>query len=236
MTDVPDLSAALSRAQRKLEVASARIAQLEVDREAWRQRHQATVADRDRQRSVVDAIIRSRSYRLARAVALLRNDPTAAVSKVVRRASARFARTKGAGGAVASPAAIERTTQPRTTGGPVLSDSLAIHAYVAMGFSLETLRDLARVVEQCATATGTHVPLIITDVPWFSLLRDTGLAIEYVPSRSSWEAHRSEPGWEVFRDDRLSHLLRLHQPTKVFFLSDMRPPTLSELIAVSARP
>jgi len=115
--------------------------------------------------------------------------------------------------------------------GPVLSETLPVCAYVAFGLSSDKLRVLGRVVAQAALVSGDHVPLIVTDCATFSMLRDTGLAIEYVPDQSVWQSHRRDVAWTTFRSDRLRQLVKIHQPARVVYVWGDRIPELADLLA-----
>jgi hypothetical protein len=64
------------------------------------------------------------------------------------------------------------------------------------------------------------------------MLRDTGLAIEYVPEQSVWQSHRTHVDWPTFRAERLRHLIKLHQPARVVFVCVDRIPQLTDLLAL----
>ena len=114
---------------------------------------------------------------------------------------------------------------------PGAVQTLPVCAYVAFGLRSDKLRALGRVVAQAALVSGDHVPLIVTDCATFSMLRDTGLAIEYVPDQSVWQSHRRDIAWTTFRSDRLRQLVKIHQPARVVYVCGDRIPELADLLA-----
>jgi hypothetical protein len=232
--------------QEKLIAATGRLQGLEADRDAWRRKYRNAVRERDRERSALAAVLQSRSYRLGRALAMLVRHPIRSAPKLAR-AVARLAlqhlrptvpRSASVGQNVQpepSPVAVvvpERLPSAEKKPRSVLSEVLPVYAYVARGFDLDSLRSLARAIGQSALIKGDHVPLIVTDQVQFALLRDTGLAIEYIPDREAWERHRRDLDWDDFYADRLGHLLRIHQPTRTFFLDQATALPLSFLLAL----
>jgi hypothetical protein len=231
--------------QQKLTALAGRLRTAEAERDTWRRKYNSAVRERERERSRADAMAHSRSYLLGRAIVLLVRNPIKNTPKVVRAALRRLVHRRRlvASAAqqvprqpVAPVAAAKRVKPPAARGAipPVLSETLPVHAYVAFGLDLDGLRSLARAVGQCALATGGHVPLVITDMPSFSLLRETGVAIEYVPSRHSWNVHRPDVGWEAFQAERLGRLLKVHQVTRTFFVNRTEPLNIAQLLAINS--
>lgn len=232
----------------QLTAALVRVRELERDREVLRRRYSAAIRERDHHRAAADTLARSRSYRLGRTLVLLVKNPIKTSRRIlralVRRLKGRLAagvtgsarsvsdNVRSGPAAAAEPAIKISSTGAAETRKPVLSDKLPVYAYIALGFDLDSLRSLARTVAQCALVTANHVPLIVTDVSAFFLLRDTGLAIEYVPGSEALWRHRDDFRSSAFLSDRLAELFRVHLPSRTFFVSREYPLELPQLLGL----
>lgn len=237
---------ALRQAHQKLEATAMRLRAVEADRDSWRGKYRAAIRERDRDRARLDILLNSESYRLGLTIVMLVKSPIKTVLRLIRAivrliatcwtfVTRRPSPTTVAPPASAAPPppqqpAAKANAKPQR---PVLSDRMPVYAYVACGLDLDGLRSLARVVGQVALASGNHVPLIVTDQPDFSLLRDTGLAIEYVPDRQTWQRHRPELDWDQFYADRLGQLMRVHHPTRIYFVETTNVLTRQRLLALN---
>jgi hypothetical protein len=218
----------------KVALLSARIAELEKERDSWRRKARLAARERDQAKSALDTLRRSKSYRVVRAIAMLVKDPIRITPRLIRSLF-RVAIGRRPGFFPAPKATQAPALDATDEATPVLTDTLTVSAYIAFGLDMEALRALARLASQCAVVCGNHVPLIVTDLPSFSLLRDTGLAIEYVPNREIWELNRTDVDWDRFRSDRLGHLFRMHRPSRAFFL-EASVPSLDWLVALHLDP
>lgn len=235
----------LRRVREKLETTAQRLRAVEAERDSWRRKYRAAVRQHERDKKTLEILLHSKSYRLGRTIVLMVKSPLRTSWRLIRalfrlvvpRRPAPAAGTTGAGTAGAGTAGApakrgKREADPR----PVLSDRLPVYAYVAWDMDLDDLRSLARAAGQAAAASGNHVALIVTDVPQFSMLRDTGLAIEYIPDHDTWTSHRPDIDWDEFRGERLGQLLRVHRPARTLFVDRADVLTVPRLLALHAEP
>lgn len=252
-----ELRRSLEQTRKELTTASERSRALLADRD----KYQRAIRERDAERSRANALANSTSYRFGHGVVMLVKHPIRTPLRVAKRVWRRL-RSQGGqsthptaaasgitgGGVTSGPAKPSRAgagvpgsappagsrTPPPHTPKPLLSDRHPIHAYVALGFGEDQLRKLARAVRQSAMVSGGHVPLIVTDSPSFSLIRDTGVAVEYIPDREMWETHSDKVGgWDEFRSSRITHLLSIHQPTRTIVLNAADAVELRQMLDLS---
>lgn len=240
-----DVAEALRRAKVKLAEVATRMQNIEAERDNWRKKYRSAVRSRDHHQSVAEAMARSGSYRLGRAIVSMVRNPVQTTPQLMRAASRRLRAPRVA--AVSASPIVQETkpvakavtpaaakARPADGPRPVLSETLDVYAYVALGMDFQDLRAMVRAIGQCAMVVGNHVPLVITDVTEFSMLRDTGMAIEYVPNRVVWERHRDDLDWNSFQSERIGRLIRVHRPARTIFLNPADPLDLPRLLALNA--
>lgn len=204
--------------------------------QADRDRYQRAIRERNAERDRANALANSTSYRFGHAAVMLVKHPIRTPLQTAKRL---WRRLRAPGSQDAPPhtatgrvRAMPSGSQPAALPSPqpLLSDRYPVHAYVALGFGREQLRTLARAVRQRAMVSGRHVPLIVTDSPSFPIIRDTGVAVEYVPDREMWENHENGVTWAELRSSRITHLLSTHQPTRTIVMHAATPIELPQLL------
>ncbi|GIF36232.1 hypothetical protein [Actinoplanes xinjiangensis] len=181
-----------------------RLRTIEQERDAWRSRCAGLAGERDEEREAARRLRGSGSYRLGRGLVTLARDPLRLVGRIRR-----------------VPPGPRRKTVKRP---------LQARLYVAIGLDLDRLREFAQTVRRRVLVDPDHRAVILTDNPEFSLLRRSGLILEYLPDRSTWERHRPDHPWDVVLSERLSRLFAEHDATDVVFVDPERPPTLPEML------
>jgi hypothetical protein len=73
--------------------------------------------------------------------------------------------------------------------------------------------------------------VVVTDSPAFSLLRNLGVLLEYVPDRLTWQQHRADLDWDDLLSTRLARLLGDHAVARTIVVDRREPPTLAQLLA-----
>lgn len=228
LPDETDLGPLLDDARREIETLTRRLHSVGVSRDVWRGRYEASARERDRDRARLAEVERSEPYRLARAVVwfterVARRSPRrmrAATERAVKRclsfAERRWSRRGHSGAAPSGPASVPG------------------QLYVALGFDLDGLRGLLRVIQQYLLIRPEQVPVVVTDCPQFSLLRHFGIVLEYVPDRQSFERHGVEVDWHPMLGERLALIRRDHRCTRTVVVEPGEVPTLSQLIRLDA--
>jgi hypothetical protein len=181
-----------------------RLRTIEQERDAWRSRCAGLAGERDEEREAARRLRGSGSYRLGRGLVTLARDPLRLMRRMRR-----------------VPATVRRKTVKRP---------LQARLYVAIGLDLDRLREFAQTVRRRVLVEPDHRAVILTDNPEFSLLRRSGLILEYLPDRLTWERHRPGQPWDVVLSERLSRLFAEHDATEVVFVDPERPPTLPEML------
>jgi hypothetical protein len=89
-------------------------------------------------------------------------------------------------------------------------------------------------VSRRVQVNGDHLPVVVTDSPTFSLLRNLGVVLEYVPDRVTWERHRPDRSWHDVLSERLSRLFRDHESVRTLVVDRRNLPDLAQLLALDA--
>jgi len=225
---------------RKLAAASAHIRALEAERDRWRERYERARDERNEAFGMLGAlsIVLRLGLVLARAItnprvgiphlarAVWRRIPAPArrpASRIVGGLRRRLARP----GPVPQPSPDSRAEVQRLAAAPVPPfRRRSTSTYLAFGYDIDQLRRLSRLAAQAASVTGDPSVLIITDCVDFSMLRDTGLLLEYVPDRATWAKHRGDADWESFRSQRVSQVTVAHHSVRTIVAP---PGTISDL-------
>jgi hypothetical protein len=105
-----------------------------------------------------------------------------------------------------------------------------VHLYVVIGLDFPAVRDFVLTLRQRLLVSPDHRPIVLTDSPSFSLLRDLGVLLEYLPDRATWEEHRPDRSWEDVLSERLSRLNRDHDAVRTIIVDRANPPTLADLL------
>ena len=105
-----------------------------------------------------------------------------------------------------------------------------VHLYVVIGLDAAAVRDFVLTLRQRLLVNPDHRPVVMTDSPSFSLLRDQGVLLEYLPDRATWEQHRPDRSWEDVLSERLSRLYRDHDTVRTVIVDRAQPPTLADLL------
>lgn len=181
-----------------------RLRTIEQERDAWRSRCAGLTSERDEERETARRLRGSGSYRLGRGLVTLARNPLRLVRRLRR-----------------VPVTARRKTVKRP---------LPARLYVAIGLDLDRLREFTWTVRRRVLVEPDHRAVILTDNPEFSLLRRSGLILEYLPDRATWERHRPDRPWDVVLSERLSRLFGEHHAVGVEFVDPHRPPTLPEML------
>ncbi|WP_238487114.1 hypothetical protein [Actinoplanes flavus] len=191
-----------------------RLRTVEQERDAWRTRCAGLAGERDRERDRALRLRGSGSYRLGRTLVSFARDPLQGPPRLIRRLVGRMRGRPG------KPARRTRTgKRPQSA-----------RLYVAMGLELPALREFTQTLLRRLTVQPDHRAVVLTDNPEFSLLRNSGLILEYLPDRWTWERHRPDRAWDEVLAGRLSRLYAEHTATHVVFVDPERPPALTELL------
>ncbi|GIE27333.1 hypothetical protein Ait01nite_003780 [Actinoplanes italicus] len=181
-----------------------RLRTVEQERDAWRSRCAGLAGERDSERETAQRLRGSGSYRLGRGLVTLARDPLRLVRRIRR----------------------DQVVPRRRT----VKRPLPARLYVAIGLDLDRLRDFVQTVRRRVLVEPDHRAVVLTDNAGFSLLRGSGLILEYLADRETWERHRPDQPWDVVLSERLSRLYAEHDATHVSFVDPERPPTLPELL------
>ncbi|WP_250027290.1 hypothetical protein [Paractinoplanes maris] len=209
MSDEPD-AADLALARRQVATLTGRLRCVEDERDA-------ALRDRDRNRELVLALRRSRSYRLGRALVDLARDPVRQGPAIAGRAARRWREPADAPARPGPPAAVPA------------------HVYVAIGLSRAGSRALIRALRQRVLVDADHLPVVVTDQQSLRSLRVPGVVLEYLPGPATWSRH--EPGWdwETLLAGRVAQLCRDHRVTRAVVIDPRDPPTLARLLVTDRR-
>ena len=223
-TATPD--EALERVRWELATMAGRLRAAEAERDVWQRRYDGMQRERDLERKAVRKLQSSESYRLGRAVVSFVKNPVKASPWLVRGAVRRL-RPAGPRRGIEGTAAATAARRPAAPPAPV-------HLYVAIGLEPEALRALVRTVRQHALVNAHPRPVVVTDSPTFSLLRNLGVILEYIPDRVTWERHRDDVRWDDLLSGRLARLFRDHSSVRTVVVDRRDPPGLAQLIALDA--
>jgi hypothetical protein len=174
------------------------------------------VRDRDRQRELVLALRRSRSYRLGRTLVDLARDPVRNGPVIAGRAARRLRR---------GPVVAARRT-------PVPA-AVPARVYVAVGLSGPASYALVRALRQRILVDADHLPVLVTDQPSLRGLQVPGVVLEYLPDAATWARHDPGAGWEALLTGRIAQLCRDHRAARAVVVDPRDPPTLARLLDVT---
>jgi len=173
--------------------------------------------ERDRERRRIERLRHSESYRLGYGLVSLMKDPVHTVPRITRAVLRRMRRGRPAGRPEAARRAAVITRPPA-------------HLYVAIGLDLPALREFVLTLQQRLLVCPDHRPVVVTDCPSFSLLRDLGVLLEYLPDRTTWDRHRPDRTWDDVLSQRLTRLYRDHDTARTVIIDRFQPPTLADLL------
>jgi hypothetical protein len=173
----------------------------------------AAVRERDRNRQLVMAMRRSRSYRLGRALVDLARDPVRTGPVLAGRACRRLRR---------QPVTAGRRQPPA---GPVPA-----RVYVAVGLDRPASHALVRALRQRILVDADHLPVVVTDQPALRGMRVPGVVLEYLPDPATWSRHDPGAGWEALLAGRIAQLCRDHRAARTVMVDPRDPPTLARLL------
>lgn len=213
---------ALERARWELAAATGRVGVLEADRDRWQRRYEAMTRERDRERALITKMRGSESYRLGRAVVSFVKNPVRSSPRLVRGV---IRRLRG------GPSRQSAAQPPAGTGRGWPTQRQPVHLYVAIGLEPEALRVFVRTVCQRLLVEQDHTPVVVSDSPTFSLLRNFGVLFEYVPDRLTWQQHRDDLPWDEMLSQRLARVLADHSSVRTIIVDRRDPPGLAELLA-----
>jgi hypothetical protein len=208
---------ALDRARWELAAMAGRLRTLEGRLAEEQQNAEDARKERDRERRRADRLLGSESYRLGFSLVSLVKDPVHTVPRLARAVLRRL-RDRG-------PAATPVKTRP-----PVAAQRPPVHLYVLIGLDEEGLRDFVLTLRQRLLVNPDHRPVVVTDSPSFSLLRDLGILLEYLPDRATWDRHRPDEPWNEMLTRRLAQLYRDHDTARTIVVDRAQPPTLADLL------
>jgi hypothetical protein len=209
----------LERARWELAAMAGRLRTLEARLAEEQQNAEAMRKERDRERRRVEKLRGSESYRLGYGLVSLIKDPLHAVPRLSRALLRRLPGRRVPGGSPAGP--------PRAAAAP---QRPPVHLYVVIGLDAAAVRDFVLTLRQRLLVNPDHRPVVMTDSPSFSLLRDQGVLLEYLPDRATWEQHRPDRSWEDVLSERLSRLYRDHDTVRTVIVDRTQPPTLADLL------
>jgi len=209
----------LERARWELAAMAGRLRTLEARLAEEQQNTESMRKERDRERRRVEKLRGSESYKLGYGLVSLIKDPVHSVPRL-SRAVLRRVRSRSQAGA--KPVAVRRA--------PVAAQRPPVHLYVVIGLDTEAVRDFVLTLRQRLLVCPDHRPVVMTDSPSFSLLRDLGVLLEYLPDRATWERHRPDRPWEDVLAERVSRLYSDHDTVRTIVVDRSHPPTLAELL------
>jgi hypothetical protein len=179
----------------------------------------AAVQDRDRERELILALRRSRSYRLGRTLVELARDPVRNGPAIAGRAARRLSRRR-------PPATAVRRK-------PVVKANTPARVYVAVGLSTAAAYSLVRALRQRILVDADHLPVVVTDQPSLRGLQVPGVVLEYLPDPATWARHEPGAGWETLLAGRVAQLCRDHHAARAVVVDPRDPPTLARLLDVT---
>lgn len=209
MLDEPDASD-LALARWEVATLTGRLRCVEDERDA-------AVRERDRQRELVLALRRSRSYRLGRTLVDLARDPMREGPSIAGRAARRLRRR-----------AVIEAARPRPPATPV--PPVPGRVYVAIGLSRAGSHALIRALRQRVLVDADHLPVVVTDQPALRGLQVPGVVLEYLPDPATWSRHEPGSRWESLLAGRVAQLCRDHRATRATVIDPRDPPTLARLL------
>jgi hypothetical protein len=209
----------LERARWELAAMAGRLRTLEARLVEEQENTESMRKERDRERRRVDKLRGSESYKLGYGLVSLIKDPVHSVPRL-SRAVLRRVRSRSRAGA--TPVAVRRA--------PVAPQRPPVHLYLVIGLDTEAVRDFVLTLRQRLLVCPDHRPVVMTDSPSFSLLRDLGVLLEYLPDRATWERHRPDRPWEDVLSERVSRLYSDHDTVRTIVVDRACPPTLAELL------
>jgi hypothetical protein len=209
----------LERARWELAAMAGRLRTLEARLVEEQQNAEAMRKDRDRERRRAEKLRGSESYRLGYGLVSLVKDPLHTVPRLSRAVLRRMPGRRGPGDGKAGPRRA-----------PAAAQRPPVHLYVVIGLETAAVRDFVLTLRQRLLVNPDHRPVVMTDCPSFSLLRDQGVLMEYLPDRATWEQHRPDRSWEDVLSERLSRLYRDHDTVRTVIVDRTQPPTLADLL------
>lgn len=216
---VAQLSEALAdeRQARADERADAARARQFLERELAAAVRAAGIAERERQ-SLLELLIQQEERLLQRAAPAKPawRDRLRDAAATLRAWPTRFGRSQAA--SAADPAAV-----PRSRRGPALLACVIGLDQAALAVVLANLRAHA--------AEAEARPVILTDSLQFDLLRRSGIAFEYLPSRSDVAPALEGDGWRLYVARRLALLVEKWQAAAILAYGEGASRWLAELAA-----
>nr|WP_296068195.1 hypothetical protein [uncultured Actinoplanes sp.] len=209
----------LERARWELAAMAGRLRTLEARLAEEQQNTENMRKERDRERRRVDKLRGSESYKLGYGLVSLIKDPVHSVPRLSRAVLRRMRSRHHAG-----------TQQVAVRRAPVAAQRPPVYLYVVIGLDTEAVRDFVLTLRQRLLVCPDHRPVVMTDSPSFSLLRDLGVLLEYLPDRATWERHRPDRPWEDVLAERVSRLYSDHDTVRTIVVDRSHPPTLAELL------
>ena len=208
----------MERARWELAAMAGRLRSLEAKLVEEQQHAETMRKERDRERRRADRLRGSESYRLGYGLVSLIKDPVHSVPRLSRAVLRRLRRREPG----ARPAGPGRA--------PVAAQRPPVHLYVVIGLDTAGVRDFVLTLRQRLLVSPDHRPVVVTDSPQFSVLRDLGVLLEYLPDRATWEQHRPDRSWEDVLSERLSRLYRDHDTVRTIIVDRSQPPSLADLL------
>jgi len=217
VSDVDWTGHALDRARWELAAMAGRLRTLEGRLAEEQQNAEEARKEAARERRRADRLLGSESYRLGFGLVSLVKDPMHTVPRLARAVLRRL-RDR------------HRATPPAKTRAPVAAQRPPVHLYVVIGLDEEGLRDFVLTLRQRLLVNPDHRPVVVTDSPSFSLLRDLGILLEYLPDRATWDQHRPDESWNDVLTRRLAQLYRDHDTARTIIVDRAQPPALADLL------
>jgi hypothetical protein len=208
---------ALDRARWELAAMAGRLRTLEGRLAEEQENAEQARKEAARERRRADRLLGSESYRLGFGLVSLVKDPMHTVPRLARAVLRRLRDRR--------PAAAPVKTRP-----PVAAQRPPVHLYVVIGLDEEGLRAFVLTLRQRLLVNPDHRPVVVTDSPSFSLLRDLGILLEYLPDHATWDRHRPDEPWHDVLTRRLAQLYRDHDTARTIVVDRTQPPTLADLL------
>ncbi|MGX6604156.1 hypothetical protein ACWKSP_18775 [Micromonosporaceae bacterium Da 78-11] len=208
----------MERARWELAAMAGRLRTLESRLAEEHQLGESMRKERDREKRRYDRLRSSESYRLGSGLISLIKNPVHAAPRLAR---AVLRRLRGRHPATLPPVSGKARAAPLRP---------PVHLYVVIGLDADAVREFVLTLRQRLLVNPDHRPVVLTDSPSFSLLRDLGLLIEYLPDRATWERHRPDLPWDEVLSQRLSRLYLDHDTVRTIIVDRSQPPTLADLL------